>query len=180
MTFGIESCILSLSDLMHNNLIYCFNELNTNKVSVFIKAIFMHVCFDAFGECLLAVTEEMGAALAENGTKSSVTLYTASLECCNDTRWQNLPVQRTKEYNKIFSGTQSRQLIAGRNRLFRNHLCPHHQGCDVTGYPERSLYTEIVPETSVFTCNQLTRLCAREDFIEFSRRENFKLYLTKE
>jgi hypothetical protein len=26
--------------------------------------------------------------------------------------------------------------------------------------------TEIVPETSVSTCNQLTRLCAREDFIE--------------
>jgi hypothetical protein len=25
--------------------------------------------------------------------------------------------------------------------------------------------TEIVPETSVSTCNQLTRLCAREDFI---------------
>jgi hypothetical protein len=25
--------------------------------------------------------------------------------------------------------------------------------------------TEIVPETSVSSCNQLTRLCAREDFI---------------
>jgi hypothetical protein len=36
--------------------------------------------------------------------------------------------------------------------------------------------TEIVPETSVSTCNQLTRLCAREDFIEFSRRKIFKLY----
>jgi hypothetical protein len=36
--------------------------------------------------------------------------------------------------------------------------------------------TEIVPETSVSTRNQLTRLCAREDFIEFIRRESFKLY----
>jgi hypothetical protein len=34
----------------------------------------------------------------------------------------------------------------------------------------------MVPETSVSTCNQLTRLCAREDFIEFSRRESFKLH----
>jgi hypothetical protein len=37
--------------------------------------------------------------------------------------------------------------------------------------------TEIVPETSVYTWNQLTRLCARQDFIEFSRRESFKLYI---
>jgi hypothetical protein len=36
--------------------------------------------------------------------------------------------------------------------------------------------TEIVPETSVSSCNQLTRLCAREDFTEFSRRESFKLF----
>jgi hypothetical protein len=36
--------------------------------------------------------------------------------------------------------------------------------------------TEMVPETSVSTCNQLTRLIAREDFIEFSCRESFKLY----
>jgi hypothetical protein len=35
--------------------------------------------------------------------------------------------------------------------------------------------TEIVPETLVSTCNQLTRLSAREDFIEFSRRESFKI-----
>jgi hypothetical protein len=70
-------------------------------------------------------------------------------------------------FNKIFSGTQPRQLFAGRNQRFGNYLCPHHQGCDVT---------EIVPETSVSNCNQLTRLCAREDFIEFSRREGFKLY----
>jgi hypothetical protein len=27
-------------------------------------------------------------------------------------------------------------LVAGRNRRFENYLCPHHQGCDVTGYPE--------------------------------------------
>jgi hypothetical protein len=27
--------------------------------------------------------------------------------------------------------------------------------------------TEIVPETLVSTCNQLTWLCAREDFVEF-------------
>jgi hypothetical protein len=109
-------------------------------------------------------------------------------------------------FNKIFSGTQPRQFFAGRSRRFGNYLCPHHQGCDVSGYPERSLYiparaqyswpwgpwgnarvsshittlmmgTEIVPETSVSTCNQLTRLCAREDFIEFSHRESFKLYI---
>jgi hypothetical protein len=36
--------------------------------------------------------------------------------------------------------------------------------------------TEMVPETSVSSCNQLTRLCAREDFIGFSHREIFKLY----
>jgi hypothetical protein len=36
--------------------------------------------------------------------------------------------------------------------------------------------TEMVPETSVSSYNQLTRLIAREDFIEFSRRENFKSY----
>jgi hypothetical protein len=28
--------------------------------------------------------------------------------------------------------------------------------------------TEIVPETSISTCIQLMRLCAREDFIEFT------------
>jgi hypothetical protein len=39
--------------------------------------------------------------------------------------------------------------------------------------------TETVPETSVSICNQLTRLCAREDFIEFSRRESLKLYIRK-
>jgi hypothetical protein len=36
--------------------------------------------------------------------------------------------------------------------------------------------TEMVPETSVSSCNQLTPLCALEDFIEFSLRESFKLY----
>jgi hypothetical protein len=36
--------------------------------------------------------------------------------------------------------------------------------------------TEIVPETSVSSCNQLTRLCARGAFIEFSRRKSFKLH----
>jgi hypothetical protein len=36
---------------------------------------------------------------------------------------------------------------------------------------------DIVPETSVSTWNQLTRLCARENFIEFSRRESFKFYI---
>jgi hypothetical protein len=35
----------------------------------------------------------------------------------------------------------------------------------------------MVPETSVSSYNQLTRLCARKDFIEFSRRESFKLYI---
>jgi hypothetical protein len=90
-------------------------------------------------------------------------------------------------FNKIFSGTELRHFVAGRDRRFGNHICPHHQGSDVTGYPERSLYrgsshmrtlmmgAEMVPETSVSSCNQLTRLCAREDFIEFSRHETFKL-----
>jgi hypothetical protein len=36
--------------------------------------------------------------------------------------------------------------------------------------------TEILPETSVSTCSQLTRLCGREDFTEFSRCERLKLY----
>jgi hypothetical protein len=49
-------------------------------------------------------------------------------------------------------------------------ICPHNQGCDVM------IGTEIVPETSVYSCNRLTQLCARKDFIEFSRRESFKLY----
>jgi hypothetical protein len=35
--------------------------------------------------------------------------------------------------------------------------------------------TEIVPEMPVSTCNQLTRLCAREDFVEFIHCESFKL-----
>jgi hypothetical protein len=39
------------------------------------------------------------------------------------------------QFNTLFSGTQLRQLVAGRNRRFRNYLCPHHQGFDVTGYP---------------------------------------------
>jgi hypothetical protein len=39
--------------------------------------------------------------------------------------------------------------------------------------------TEVVPETLVSTYNQLTWLCAQEDFIEFSRHESFKLYVTK-
>jgi hypothetical protein len=36
--------------------------------------------------------------------------------------------------------------------------------------------TEMVPETSVSSYNQLTRLIAQEDFIEFSCRESFKSY----
>jgi hypothetical protein len=44
------------------------------------------------------------------------------------------------EFNKIFLGTQPCKLAAGTNRRFRNYLCPHHQGCNVTRYPERSLY----------------------------------------
>jgi hypothetical protein len=69
--------------------------------------------------------------------------------------------------NKIFSGTQPRQLVVGRNRRFGNYLCTHHQDDD--GDRDSS-------ETSVYTCNQLTRLCAREDFIEFSHRKSFKFY----
>jgi hypothetical protein len=38
--------------------------------------------------------------------------------------------------------------------------------------------TEMVPETLVSSWNQLTRLIAREDFIEFSRREDFESYMT--
>jgi hypothetical protein len=36
------------------------------------------------------------------------------------------------------------------------------------------LMTELIPETSIF--NQLTRLIAREDFINVSRRESFRSY----
>jgi hypothetical protein len=43
------------------------------------------------------------------------------------------------KFNKIFSGAQPHQLVAGRIRHFGNHLCPR-QGSDVTGYPEHSLY----------------------------------------
>jgi hypothetical protein len=32
--------------------------------------------------------------------------------------------------NKILSGTQPRQLVAGRNQRFGNYPCPDHQGCD--------------------------------------------------
>jgi hypothetical protein len=38
--------------------------------------------------------------------------------------------------------------------------------------------TEILAETSVSTCNQFKRLCAREDFIKFSRRESFNLWIS--
>jgi hypothetical protein len=55
-------------------------------------------------------------------------------------------------------------------------VCLHHQGCDVI--TTLMMGTEIVPETSGSTCNQLTRLCARDDFVEFSRRESFKSYIT--
>jgi hypothetical protein len=37
--------------------------------------------------------------------------------------------------------------------------------------------TEMVPETSVSSYNHLTQLIAREDFIAFSGRENFKSYV---
>jgi hypothetical protein len=37
--------------------------------------------------------------------------------------------------------------------------------------------TEMVPETSVSSYNQQTRLISREDFIEFSHQENFKSYV---
>jgi hypothetical protein len=36
--------------------------------------------------------------------------------------------------------------------------------------------TELVPET--LYSNELTRLCAREDYIESCRRESFKTYMT--
>jgi hypothetical protein len=44
------------------------------------------------------------------------------------------------KFHNIFLGTQPCQMVAGRNQCFGNYLCPHHQGCDVTGYPEHSLY----------------------------------------
>jgi hypothetical protein len=40
------------------------------------------------------------------------------------------------------------------------------------------LGTEMVPEMSVSSYNQLTRLIVREDFIEFSRCGNFKPYFS--
>jgi hypothetical protein len=40
-------------------------------------------------------------------------------------------------------------------------------GTEIVDVTTLMMGTEIVPETSVYTCNQLTRLCAREDFTEF-------------
>jgi hypothetical protein len=74
-------------------------------------------------------------------------------------------------FNKIFSGTQPCQLVAGRNQHFGNHLCPHHH------IRTLMMGTQMVPEMSVSSCNQLTRLCAREACTEFSCRESFKLYI---
>jgi hypothetical protein len=46
--------------------------------------------------------------------------------------------QVLKLSNEIFSGTQPRQLVAGRNRRFGNCLCPHHQGSDDDGERDSS------------------------------------------
>jgi hypothetical protein len=110
-----------------------------------------------------------------------------------------LSADRSSYVNKIFSGNQPCQLVIGRNRRFENHLRPHHQGSDVQGIQSHQnpddgdeyiqekfeasshirtlmMGTEMVPETSVSSYNQLMQLIAREDFIEFSRCKNFKSY----
>jgi hypothetical protein len=43
-------------------------------------------------------------------------------------------------------------------------MCPHHQGSD--DIRTLMMGTEMFQETSISSCNQLTRLCAREDYIE--------------
>jgi hypothetical protein len=64
----------------------------------------------------------------------------------------------------MFPGYQPCQLIKN-YWPFRDHLCRQ----------TLMMCTEMVPEMSVI-CNQLTRLIAREDFINFNRGESFGSY----
>jgi hypothetical protein len=68
--------------------------------------------------------------------------------------------------NEIFSGYQSYQLTENDPR-FRDHFCRDHP---------LTMGKEMLPEMSV-AFNQLTRLTARDDFIDFSRHESFRFYI---
>jgi hypothetical protein len=72
-----------------------------------------------------------------------------------------------------------------RNRRFEDHFGLHHQGCDVKHtlavkvdmITSLMMKTEMVLETSV-SFIRLTRLIAREDFIECCRRESFRSHMS--
>jgi hypothetical protein len=76
--------------------------------------------------------------------------------------------------DEIFSDCQPCKLVKN-SRHFRDHLCPHHQGQD---HQTLVMGTQMVPETSVIY-NQLTRLMAREQIFNFSRRESVPSYARK-
>jgi hypothetical protein len=76
------------------------------------------------------------------GTVLDFLLYPHSSECVNCCMSLKLFLSNFMKFNKIFLRTQPCQLVAGRNRRFGNCLCPHHQGCDVTGQPDKSAVVE--------------------------------------
>jgi hypothetical protein len=76
--------------------------------------------------------------------------------------------------DKIFSGSKPFQLWIKAQR-FGDHLRFHYQGNDGNYIIPLMMEADMVSETLGFY-PQLTRLVAREDFIEFSRRESFKSY----
>jgi hypothetical protein len=92
----------------------------------------------------------------------------------------------TLSFYEVLSGDQPCQYIKMLRR-FEDQLRPHLQGDWWPGILWSSIYTwlglwrraecELVLETSEHF-NILTRLLARENFIEFSHRENIKTYNT--
>jgi hypothetical protein len=76
------------------------------------------------------------------------------------------------QLDKIFSVNKPSQLWINAQR-FEDHLRLHHQGNDdiiPLLLMMMMMEAEMVSETLVF-CPQMTRLVARKNFIEFSRRE---------
>jgi hypothetical protein len=61
--------------------------------------------------------------------------------------------------NKVFSGHRPCQFVKDHQR-FRDHLCPHHQGNE-----------------TLVVFNEVTRLMAREDFVNVSRRESITSHM---
>jgi hypothetical protein len=55
--------------------------------------------------------------------------------------------------NKIFLGYQLRQLVKS-HQLFRDHLCSHHQGSDVTACPDCPKYISAQSPYSNLSVNQ--------------------------